>query len=218
MSYYRKHRSYSGRSRSRSGTGQLITGILVVFLVISLVPLLFSLGSSGNTGATEPSGAVTDPPVDPTDPSVPLLEEGYLLYQLDTAGNKTYLNIRDTSTGGSFKRDSADACLYRWDQDYCTLFVADESVNRFLSVAADGSSENFKTYEASDKYLFAKLMYLGTWAESVEEGKPYYIAVDTSSGILYYSGSADGGVFAGSNSLDLAAAVYVEYITREVVG
>ena len=61
MSYYKKRQNYSGRSRRSSGTGQLITGILVVFLVISLVPMLFSLGSSGNDQPKEPSTSPTEP-------------------------------------------------------------------------------------------------------------------------------------------------------------
>ncbi len=66
MSNYRKRRKV-GRG---SGSGNVVTAILVVFLVISLVPLLFSLGNLRGERPTQPPASVTDPPVTPTDPSV----------------------------------------------------------------------------------------------------------------------------------------------------
>lgn len=226
MSRYRKRRNYSGRSRRSSG-GELfeaILWILAAFMVISLVPLLFSLGGPGGNRPTEPPNSVTDPPVDPTDPPAPLLEEGYLLYQLDADGSKKYLNIRDSSVGGSLKSNPSDACLYRWSAEVNTFFVADPDINRFLGVAPDSEDPVFSTYAYSSAYVFARFMSsaTGNFVESNEcplvEDEVYWLVVDSpTGGLLYYTGTAGAGRFNGSRDSAYAAEVYVEYVTREVV-
>lgn len=231
MSYYRKRRSYIGGSRRSSGAGRLITGILVVFLVISLVPLLFSLGSSGDVGATGPSGSVavptasptdpvtdpTEPVSDPTEPVEPETVSGYLLYQMDDAGNKKYLSIRDASTGASLKTNAEDACLYAWNAEYNTLFTVDS--DRFLAFYDDDS---LRTYAKSTKYYFAKFeVYGGAIMEGqtcpLDENTAYYLVTDGANENIYYSGSTDGGAFTGSSDFALARLVFVEYVTRQVV-
>lgn len=224
MSYYRKRRSSGSSYRKKTAAGQLIVGILAVFL---LVPLLFSLGDLRSELPIDPSVSVNDPPVDPTvptDPPEPVYESGYLLYQIDDGtGIKQYLNIRDTSTGGSLKNNPADACLFVWNSGLETLTVSDPDVYRFLSVNPDEDYSEFKTYAVSGTYAFAQFylvendVVVGGAQCPLVEGDPYYLVTQHLDGYLFYNGSASGGEFGGNTDKLSAKEVYVEYVTREVI-
>ena len=225
MSKYKRRSAGLG-----SGTGKVAKTILVVLLVISLFPMLFSLGSFGiNRLLTELN--VTDPtvqptePVTPTDPPEPVMESGYLLYQYDHDGTKKYLNIRDHSAGFSLKTNSADACFYKWDSQYNTFFVADPDVDRFFGVDLSKELTKFSTYARNDKYSFAQFIEVegselmsGTECP-LREGEAYRLAVQAANGeAFFYYGTVEVGYASGIIDSSNAALVYVEYVTREAAG
>ncbi len=225
MSKYKRRNAGLG-----SGTGKVVKTILVVFLVVSLIPLLFSLGSSGTDrlptepNATEPTAQPTDP-VTPTDPPEPVMESGYLLYQMDNVGSKKYLNIRDSSAGFSLKTNPVDACLYKWDSQYNTFFVVDPDVDRFFGVDLSKELTRFSTYARNEKYSFAQFIE-ATGSElmsgtecPLREGEAYWLAVQAANGeAFFYNGPTEGGYAIGTFDSGTAALVYVEYVTREAAG
>ncbi len=220
MSKYKRRNAGLG-----SGSGKVVKTILVVFLVVFLVPLLFSLGSSGTDRLPmEPNG--TEPTVQSTDPPEPVYETGYLLYQYDHDGiSKKYLNIRDSSAGFSLKSNPADACLYKWNSQYDTFFVADPNIDRFLGVDPAKEQTKFSTYARNEKYSFVQFieaagreLMSGTECP-LREGDAYFLTVQATNGeTFFYNGSTEGGYASGAFDSGTAALVYVEYITREVAG
>lgn len=200
-----------------SGAGKVVKAILAGFLVFAFVPLLFSLGSFSNDRLpTEPN--VTDPPE-------PVMESGYLLYQMDNDGTKKYLNIRDSSAGFSLKTNPADACLYKWDSQYNTFFVADPDVDRFFGVDLSKELTKFSTYERNDNYIFAQFIAAGDseFISGTEcplrEGEAYWLAVlDGNEDFFCYNGSHSSGYPSGTYASDGVFHVYVEYVTREAAG
>ena len=61
MSYYRKRRRSGGTYHNNKSTGQLIVGILAVFLLVPLILSLIPVNSGSDAGATEPTVAPTVP-------------------------------------------------------------------------------------------------------------------------------------------------------------
>ncbi len=233
--YYRNYNK--GRKVDRgSGVGTVVTAILVVFLVVSLVPVLLSFGRPNDDWlptepkVTEPTDSPSEPseptepevPTDPTDPPEPATESGYLLYQLDSSGQKLYLNIEDNDTGASLVSDPSAACLYRWDSRWET-FVS-SSANRFF--VYDDEDDYFNTLVIDSENVGMTLQFWETDdtimsdSDCPLEGNqhPYYLAVMLDNGrSICYDGLVFGGRLEGMDSSALAVQVYVEYVTREVV-
>lgn len=60
MSYYRKRRSSGSSYRKKTAAGQLIVGILAVFLLVPLLLSLIPVNSGSDAGATEPTAPAND--------------------------------------------------------------------------------------------------------------------------------------------------------------
>ena len=213
MSNYKKRRASPGnyfKPKGRKSSGKQVIKIIAIGLAaIACISLASSL-LSRSSDETKPPDSV----VEPTEPVEPVIESGYLLYQLAENGGKKYLNIRDSSTGGSLKTKADDACFYTWNADYNTL-VSD--TGRFLCIADDTV---FRTYLLRPDVRVVQFVLNDTIVEGqscpLEEGKAYFLIGLNGLEQCYYVGTTVGGEFIASPNSDDACPVYVEYVTRQV--
>lgn len=216
MSNYRKRRSYPGnysKPKGRKSSGKQFIKIIAIGLAaIACISLASSL-LSRSSDETKPPDSV----VEPTEPVEPVIESGYLLYQLAENGGKKYLNIRDSSTGGSLKTKADDACFYTWNADYNTL-VSD--TGRFLCIFDDLDDTVFRTYLLRPDVRVAQFVLNDTIVEGqscpLEEGKAYFLIGFNGLEQCYYVGTTLDGEFLSTINFDEACPVYVEYVTRQV--
>ena len=214
MSNYKKRRASPGnyfKPKGRKSSGKQVIKIIAIGLAaIACISLASSLLSRSSDESKPP-----DSVVEPTEPVEPVIESGYLLYQLAENGGKKYLNIRDSSTGGSLKTKADDACFYTWNADYNTL-VSD--TGRFLCVS---DSVSFRTYLLRPDVRVAQFVLNDTIVEGqscpLEEGKAYFLIGFIGLEQCYYDGTTTDGAFDYSLNSDDACPVYVEYVTRQVV-
>ena len=105
MGYYKNR-------RRKTDVGKIVMWLLVVFLVVSIFPVLFSLGSL-------PSGDLTDPTVPPTEPPYDVLMEEYALVASDNFTNpdETLCNL---NYGGTYitRQTDEDGNGYLLFSDY----------------------------------------------------------------------------------------------------
>ena len=213
MSNYKKRRASPGnyfKPKGRKSSGKQVIKIIAIGLAaIACISLASSL-LSRSSDETKPPDSV----VEPTEPVEPVIESGYLLYQLAENGGKKYLNIRDSSTGGSLKTKADDACFYTWNADYNTL-VSD--TGRFLCVSDEVT---FRTYLLRPDVRVVQFVLNDTIVEGqscpLEEGKAYFLIGLNGLEQCYYVGTTVGGEFIASPNSDDACPVYVEYVTRQV--
>ena len=213
MSKYKRSRrssgGYSPPPKKENTFAKIVKGVAITMAIFAGISLASSL-LSRSSDETKPPDSV----VEPTEPVEPVIESGYLLYQLAENGGKKYLNIRDSSTGGSLKTKADDACFYTWNADYNTL-VSD--TGRFLCIADDTV---FRTYLLRPDVRVAQFVLNDTIVEGqscpLEEGKAYFLIGLNGLEQCYYVGTTVGGEFIASPNSDDACPVYVEYVTRQV--
>ena len=213
MSNYKKRRhssgSYSPPPKKENTFAKIVKGVAITMAIFACISLTSSL-LSRSSDETKPPDSV----VEPTEPVEPVIESGYLLYQLDEYGGKKYLNIRDSSTGGSLKTKADDACLFTWNADYNTLLT---DTGRFLSYHSDSA---FRTYKLSFDSVPVQFFHNDTIVEGqscpLEEGKAYFLVGSYELGLYYYFGNTDSGKFSATLNFVDACPVYVEYVTRQV--
>ena len=81
----------------------------------------------------------------------------YKLYFLN-GETKNYVVMADSSSGGSFTTDAANATVFEWNAEKQTLAVAEDSNNRAFGVGAASTYDNFSCYDLTGSYNWGQFI------------------------------------------------------------